>query len=71
MSSPYWKYVEYVDVTSYMQQGHIKILSDGRQIFVPPKDYDLSDGSKLSDWKDVISVHYILNEMARVNLPRV
>lgn len=52
MSSPYWKYVEFVDVTSYMDQGHIQILSDGRQMRVPPKDYDLPDGSKLSDWRN-------------------
>ena len=51
MSSPYWKYVQFVDVTSYMDQGHIQILRDGRQIPVPPKDYDLPDGSKLSDWR--------------------
>lgn len=51
MSSPYWKYVEFVDVTSYMDQGHIQIIADGRQIRVPPKDYDLPDGSKLSDWQ--------------------
>ena len=50
MSSPYWKYVQWVVVT-IGASAHIRILEDGRQIPVPPKDYNLADGSKLSDWK--------------------
>lgn len=51
MSSPYWRYVEFVDVTTY-RKPYTQILHDGRQISVPPKDYDLPDGSKLSDWQN-------------------
>ena len=49
MSSPYWKYVNWVnlDLEDSNQQ-----LPDGRWVRTPPKDFLLPDGSKLSDWKN-------------------
>lgn len=49
MNSPYWKYV--LSVTLDLDdQTHV--LNDGRRVSVPPKDFPLPDGSKLSDWKN-------------------
>ena len=49
MNSPYWKYVEFVD---FNFENYTVIHQDGRQVSMPPKDYQLADGTKLSDWKN-------------------
>ena len=49
MNSPYWKYVEFVD---FNFENYIVIHGDGRRVNMPPQDYQLPDGTKLSDWKN-------------------
>ena len=49
MDSPYWKYVEFVD---FNFQNYIVINRDGRRVNMPPEDYQLLDGTKLSGWKN-------------------
>ena len=49
MSSPYWKYVAFVD---FNFENYTVIHRDGRRVDMPPKDYQLPDGTKLSDWKN-------------------
>ena len=49
MSSPYWKYVAFVD---FNFENYTVIHRDGRSVNMPPKDYQLPDGTKLSDWKN-------------------
>ena len=49
MNSPYWKYVEFVD---FNFENYTVIHRDGRRVKMPPKDHQLPDGTKLSDWKN-------------------
>ena len=49
MNSPYWKYVEFVD---FNFENYIFIHRDGRRESRSPEDYQLPDGTKLSDWKN-------------------
>ena len=49
MSSPYWKYVAFVD---FNFEKYTVIHRDGRRVNMPPKDYQLPDGTKLSEWKN-------------------
>lgn len=49
MSSPYWRYV--VSIILDLEDVNHQ-LTDGRWVRMPPKDFLLSDGSKLSDWKN-------------------
>ena len=49
MNSPYWKYVEFVDSNF---ENYIVIHRDGRREKKSPEDYQLRDGTKLSDWKN-------------------
>ena len=49
MNSPYWKYVEFV---AFNFESYIVIHRDGRRENRSPEDYQLPDGTKLSDWKN-------------------
>ncbi|MDE0467246.1 MAG: hypothetical protein OYL97_09325 [Candidatus Poribacteria bacterium] len=49
MDSPYWKYVEFID---FNFEDYIFIHRDGRRENMSPEDYQLPDGTKLSDWKN-------------------
>lgn len=51
MSSPYWKYVAFVD---FNFENYTVIHRDGRRVNMPPKDYQLPDGTKLSEWKNMV-----------------
>ena len=49
MNSPYWKYVEFID---FNFENSLFINRDGRHEIRSPEDYQLPDGTKLSDWKN-------------------
>ena len=49
INSPYWKYVQFVD---FNFENYMVIHRDGRRVNMPPEDYQLPDGTKLSDWKN-------------------
>ena len=49
MSSPYWKYVAFVH---FYFDNYTEIHRDGRRVNMSPKDYQLPDGTKLSEWKN-------------------
>ena len=48
MSSPYWKYV--LSITLNLENICHR-LSDGRSVYMPPKDFQLPDGNNLLDLK--------------------
>ena len=49
MNSPYWKYVEFV---GFNFENYTVIHRDGKRENRSPEDYQLPDGTKLSDWKN-------------------